>query len=124
MVRARRCGTGHVSTTEPSDVCRCRSRPAARAGDAATSPDLIVRVADAKARLSQLIQRAERVVIARGDTLVIELSPIARSNASPIGIFERLGIAFDLDEVYAATKDDWTEEDLDAFEGDLENELR
>ena len=90
------------------------------------SPDLVVRVADAKARLSELIQRAERgerVVIARGDTPVVELSPIARSDASPIGIFAQLGIAFDLDEVHAAAEDDWTEENLDAFEGDLENEL-
>jgi prevent-host-death family protein len=88
--------------------------------------ELVVRIADAKARLSELIQRAERgerVVIARGDVPVIALSPLKRPKASPIGIFARLGIDADLDAIHAAADEDWAEQALDDFEGDLEKEI-
>ena len=95
--------------------------------DDAEAPDLVVRVADAKARLSELIARAERgerVVIARGDVPVVTLAPVRAEALSPVGVFAKLGIAVDLDAVHAAADDDWTQQELDDFEGDLENELR
>lgn len=91
-----------------------------------SSPDLVLRVADAKARLSELIQRAERgerVVIARGDTPVVELSPLPKAKRAFGTLLTRVP-GLDLDAVHAAAEDDWTGDDLDAFEGDLENELR
>ncbi|MBB4660283.1 type II toxin-antitoxin system Phd/YefM family antitoxin [Parvularcula dongshanensis] len=93
---------------------------------ASSGPDLIVRVADAKARLSELIQRAERgdrVVIARGDTPVIELVPLPRAKRAFGTLLARVP-GLDLVAVHAVAEDDWTEGELEAFEGDLENELR
>ncbi|GAB5377881.1 MAG: hypothetical protein AcusKO_43430 [Acuticoccus sp.] len=53
--------------------------------------DLIVKIADAKTRLSELIARAEageRVVIARGNDPVVVLTPVGPATR-PIGIFAR-----------------------------------
>lgn len=89
-------------------------------------PDLIVKIADAKARLSELIQRAEageRVVIARGATAVVELRPV-RPQRSPIGLYQALGGDVDMDALHAAIDEGWSEQDLDEFEGDLDDELR
>ena len=94
--------------------------------DEADPPDLIVRVADAKARLSELIARAERgerVVIARGDVPVVTLAPVRRQRRV-LGALLDIVPDLDLAAVEAGAQDDWTEEELDDFQGDLENELR
>ena len=94
--------------------------------DDAEAPDLVVRVADAKARLSELIARAERgerVVIARGDVPVVTLAPVRRQRRV-LGALLDIVPDLDLAAVEAAAEDDWTEEELDDFQGDLENELR
>ena len=88
--------------------------------------DLIVKVAEAKTRLSELIQRAEggeRVVIARGNEPAVVLQPV-RPAESPIGILQRMGVDVDLDELHRQIDEPWTEEELDEFEGDLEEELK
>jgi prevent-host-death family protein len=88
--------------------------------------DLVLGVAEAKARLSELIARAERgerVVIARGDEPAVELRPLSERR-SPIGVLARLGIAVDLDAVHAGIDERWSEADLADFEGGLEDELR
>lgn len=88
--------------------------------------DVVVKIADAKARLSELIQRAEageRVVIARGNKAVVELRPVSDSR-SPIGLYTELAGPLDMEALHAALDDGWSEEELDDFEGDLDRELQ
>lgn len=97
----------------------------------ARPPDLTVKVSEAKARLSELIARAERgerVVIARGNVPVVTLEVVAtpkrrfgtlRDEMTQEQLSVLNGQLEDLE------KNGWyTEEELDEFEGDLENELR
>ena len=88
--------------------------------------DLVVKIAEAKSRLSELIQRAEageRVVIARGATAVVELRPVA-SVRSPIGLYQELAGAVDMDALHDSLDRGWSEKELDDFEGDLDEEMR
>ena len=92
----------------------------------AADGDVVVKIADAKARLSELIQRAEageRVIIARGDDPVVELRPVPRPR-SPIGLYTDLAGPVDMDRLHAEMDDGWSGSDLDDFEGDLERELQ
>lgn len=93
---------------------------------APVKPELVVKIAEAKGRLSELIQRAEageRLVIARGNDPVVVLQPVHPVD-SPIGIFARMGVPVDLEGVHAGVDTPWSEAELDAFEGDLEDELK
>lgn len=92
----------------------------------AIGADVVVKVADAKARLSELIQRAEageRVIISRGDNAVVELRPVPRSR-SPVGLYVDLAGPVDMDRLHAELDAGWSEGELDELEGDLERELR
>lgn len=95
-------------------------------GHAPRPPDLVVKVAEAKARLSELIKRAEageHVVIARGDEPVVTLAPVkarARGWASLLETMPDIDVAAAL----AAINEPYTDEELDEFEGDLDEELR
>lgn len=96
----------------------------------ARPPDLIVKVSDAKARLSELIARAERgerVVIARGDTLAVTLVPVERPKRRLGGTRDRFTkeqLAVLDQQIDELERNGWyTEEELDEFEGDLEDEL-
>lgn len=88
--------------------------------------DLIVKVADAKNRLSELIARAEageRIVISRGAEPAVELTPIRRL-LSPVGILKALGFDVDSERLAEQIEAPYTEEELDEFEGDLDEELK
>ncbi len=94
--------------------------------DDAEDAGLVVKIADARARLSELIQRAEageRVVIARGNTPVVELRPLSGPR-SPIGLYASMACPVDMDALHAALDEGWSEEALNDFEGDLDSELR
>ena len=93
-------------------------------GHAPRPPDLVVKVAEAKARLSELIKRAEageHVVIARGGEPVVSLTVVPRQRAK-MGFLrdtmtrEQLAVLdAQLDDL---EKNGWyTEEELDEFEG-------
>lgn len=92
----------------------------------AVPPDLIIKVADAKARLSELIARAERgetVVIARGDKPVVTLALVEapkRAWASLLDVMPDIDVAAAL----AAIDEPYTDKELDEFEGDLDEEIR
>jgi|GEM_PF-3570045 len=94
--------------------------------DDSIEADLVVKIAEAKSRLSELIQRAEageRVVISRGATAVVELRPIA-SVRSPIGVYQEIAGSVDMDALHDALDKGWSQQELDDFEGDLDAELR
>jgi prevent-host-death family protein len=89
-------------------------------------PDHIYKVAEAKAQLSELIARAEdgeRVVIARGNEPAVMLVPI-RPARRPLGILRHLIPGLDPDKIAKQLAEPYTEEELDAFEGDLDAELK
>ncbi|MEO1151669.1 MAG: type II toxin-antitoxin system prevent-host-death family antitoxin [Pseudomonadota bacterium] len=93
--------------------------------DGEIDADLVVKIADAKARLSELIARAEtgeKVIIARGRDPVIELKAL-QPVRSPIGILASLGIDVDLALLERQLDEPYTDAELDDFEGDLDNEL-
>jgi len=88
--------------------------------------DLVVKVAEAKSRLSELIQRAEageRVVISRGSKAVVELRPVG-SARSPIGLYQEIAGSVDMAALHDALDKGWSEQELDDFEGDLDDEMR
>ena len=94
--------------------------------EANADADLIVKVADAKTRLSELIARAEageRVVIARGNDPVVVLTPVGPA-ARPIGILREMMPDLDMELLERQVEEPWTEEELDEFEGDLDEELK
>lgn len=100
------------------------------AHDTANPPEagagLVVKVAEAKTRLSELIARAEageRVVIARGRDPAVELTPI-RPKKRPLGILRRLAPQLDFDKLERDIEVPYTEEELDEIEGDLDEELK
>ena len=96
-----------------------------RRPDGSIDADLVVKIADAKARLSELVQRAEageRVVIARGTVAVVELRPVP-SPRSPIGLYQEIAGPVDMDALHGALDEGWSKRELDDFEGDLDAEL-
>lgn len=97
-----------------------------RVPEAPIEADLVVKIAEAKARLSELVQRAqagERVVISRGATPVVELRPVSPAR-SPIGLYRELVGPIDMAALHEALDEGWSERELDDFEGDLDEELR
>lgn len=92
---------------------------------------LVVKVSEAKARLSELIARAEageHVVIARGDQAAVTLTPV-RKLERRFGMLRDEMTAEQITTLEAQLDDleenGWyTEEELDEFEGDLDGELR
>ena len=115
----------HAIFVRPSNVAVRMNRFEPLPGDSG-GEDLVVKIAEAKARLSELVQRAEageRVVIARGSKAVVELRPVAAPR-SPIGLYGELAGPIDLDALHAALDEAWSGQDLDDFEGELDGELR
>lgn len=97
-----------------------------RPADGSIDADLVVKIAEAKSRLSELIQRAEageRVVIARGATAVVELRPVP-SARSPIGLYREIAGSVDMTALHDALDKGWSARELDDFEGDLDEEMR
>ena len=100
-------------------------------GHAPRPPDLVVKVAEAKARLSELIKRAEageHVVIARGDEPVVTLMPVVKRERRLGMLREEMTpeqISALEDQMDHFEKNGWyTEEELDEFEGELDQELK
>ena len=88
--------------------------------------DLVVKIAEAKSRLSELVQRAEageRVLISRGPTPVFELRPVSSAH-SPIGLYQEIAGPLDMAALHEALDEGWSDRELDEFEGDLDEELR
>ena len=97
-----------------------------RPANGSIEADLVVKIAEAKSRLSELIQRAEsgeRVVISRGAIAVVELRPVSPPR-SPIGLYQEIAGPLDMDALHDALDEGWSERELDDFEGDLDEELR
>ena len=99
-------------------------------GAAQTDPiddvDFVVKIAEAKSRLSELINRAEageKIIIARGNEPAVLLSPV-RPKERPLGILRALAPGIDPDKLEKDLDAPYSEEELDEFEGALDEELQ
>ncbi|MEO0566502.1 MAG: type II toxin-antitoxin system prevent-host-death family antitoxin [Pseudomonadota bacterium] len=82
------------------------------------SDTTVVKVAEAKAHLSDLLARAqsgERIVIARGNDPVVELRALAPKR-SIMGLGKALFPELDAEDVCRQAEETWTEADLDDFD--------
>lgn len=89
-------------------------------------PDHVFKVAEAKAQLSELIARAEdgeKVVIARGNQPAVMLVPV-RPARRPLGILRHMIPGLDPDKLAEQIAEPYTEDELDALEGDLDQEVK
>lgn len=94
--------------------------PPLQAGDAT-----IVKVADAKAHLSDLLARAEageRIIIARGNDPIVELKALAPKR-SIMGLGLTLFPELDEQKICRQAEEPWSETDLDDFDPAIDGKM-